>query len=97
MIPVTVCLFDRFTIGVSMYSLIVKQTRVKPIYGVFSYKICMEIWMLLFNELNLELICKNPSNENTSCTQHTPFVMSLLVFLCHYFYVVSLTFNSIRF
>ena len=56
MIPVTVCLFDRYTIGVSMTFLIVKQTGLKSQYDLFSYKICMEIWMLLFNELNLELM-----------------------------------------
>ena len=52
----------------------------KSQYDLFSYEIYMQIRMLLFNELSLEFVCKNPSNENNSCTQHTPFVMSLLVF-----------------
>ena len=69
----------------------------KSQYDLFSYEIYMQIRMLLFNELSLEFICKNPSNENNSYIQHTLFGLSFEFFLGYNFYVVSLTQNPIRF
>ena len=52
----------------------------KSQYDLFSYEIYMQIRMLLFNELSLEFIYKNTSNENNSYIQHTPFEISLECF-----------------